>query len=106
MTTAEIWKRVHSFEGWYHCIEVAPGVVTPGINNGSETLRHLAIPANLHGKRVLDLGARDGYFSFEMARRGAEVLAIDYFPKERTGFGIAEKLLNLDVSISRKISIT
>jgi tRNA (mo5U34)-methyltransferase len=97
MTAAETWETVRSFSEWYHCIEVAPGIVTPGINNGGETLRHLAIPADLRGKRVLDLGARDGYFSFEMARRGAEVLAIDYFPKERTGFAIAAKLLNMDV---------
>jgi len=38
----------------------------------------LRIPADLTGKTVLDIGAWDGYFSFEFERRGAKrVLAMD-----------------------------
>jgi tRNA (mo5U34)-methyltransferase len=41
-------------------------------------LRLLRIPDDLSGKTVLDIGAWDGYFSFEFERRGAaRVLAID-----------------------------
>src|SRR5258706_14494121 len=41
-------------------------------------LRLLPIPADLSGKTVLDVGAWDGFFSFEFERRGAKrVLAID-----------------------------
>jgi tRNA (mo5U34)-methyltransferase len=35
------------------------------------------IPPDLHGARVLDIGCNAGYYSFELARRGAHVLAID-----------------------------
>jgi tRNA (mo5U34)-methyltransferase len=43
-------------------------------------LRLLQIPEDLSGKTVLDIGAWDGYFSFEFERRGAKrVLAIDSF---------------------------
>jgi tRNA (mo5U34)-methyltransferase len=35
------------------------------------------VPEDLTGKRVLDIGAWDGWFSFEMERRGATVLAVD-----------------------------
>src|SRR5438270_7977972 len=43
-------------------------------------LRLLQIPEDLTGKTVLDIGAWDGYFSFEFERRGAKrVLAIDSF---------------------------
>ena len=43
-------------------------------------LRLLQIPADLSGKTVLDIGAWDGYFSFEFERRGAKrVLAIDSY---------------------------
>ena len=35
------------------------------------------IPADLSGKRVLDIGAWDGWFSFEAERHGAEVVALD-----------------------------
>ena len=33
--------------------------------------------------RVLDIGARDGFFSFELERRGADVVAIDYIDPGR-----------------------
>src|SRR6266481_6191545 len=35
------------------------------------------IPDDLRGKRVLDVGASDGWFSFEMERRGAHVIALE-----------------------------
>jgi GT2 family glycosyltransferase/SAM-dependent methyltransferase len=46
-------------------------------------LAQFPIPADLHGKRVLDIGAWDGWFSFEMERRGAEVVAIDVWDNPR-----------------------
>ena len=36
-----------------------------------------AVPADLSGWRVLDIGCNAGFYSFELARRGAEVLGID-----------------------------
>ncbi len=36
-----------------------------------------SIPADLHGARALDIGCNAGYHSFQLARRGADVLAID-----------------------------
>jgi tRNA (mo5U34)-methyltransferase len=39
-------------------------------------LEHL-IPARLDGWRVLDVGCNAGFYSFELARRGASVLGID-----------------------------
>jgi tRNA (mo5U34)-methyltransferase len=43
-------------------------------------LRLLQIPEDLTGKTVLDIGAWDGWFSFEFRRRGAKrVLAIDSY---------------------------
>src|SRR5437016_1517572 len=43
-------------------------------------LELLQIPQDLTGKTVLDIGAWDGYFSFEFERRGAKrVLAIDSY---------------------------
>jgi tRNA (mo5U34)-methyltransferase len=35
------------------------------------------LPQNLEGWRVLDIGCNAGYYSFELARRGASVLGID-----------------------------
>jgi tRNA (mo5U34)-methyltransferase len=78
---------------WYHRIEVAPGVVTPGINDSQNVLRLLELPRNLAGKRVLDIGTRDGFFAFECEKQGADVTAVDYLPASATGFAIAARLL-------------
>lgn len=70
--------RVAAIAYWYHKIELPDGVVTPGwapINAES-----YGVPENLSGKRVLDVGAWDGYWTFEAMKRGArEVVAIDDF---------------------------
>ena len=65
---------------WYHSFELDDGRVIEGIVPLEELRRRLSkmpIPADLRGKRVLDIGAWDGWFSFEMERRGAEVVAVD-----------------------------
>jgi tRNA (mo5U34)-methyltransferase len=35
------------------------------------------VPADLHGQRALDIGCNAGFYSFQLAARGAEVLAVD-----------------------------
>lgn len=66
---------------FYHCIELAPGIVTPGWEapRGSQKLVTEAIAARqFSGKRVLDVGCRDGLFCFDIEKRGARyVLGID-----------------------------
>ncbi len=63
---------------WYHQIELAPGVVTPGENETAVTLRRIRLPERLDRCSVLDIGAWDGFFAFEAERRGAErVAAVD-----------------------------
>lgn len=72
--------------GYYHSIELPDGRVVPGIQ-ALETQRwrisQFPIPEDLRGKRVLDIGAWDGWFSFEMERRGAAVVAVDATRKTR-----------------------
>ncbi len=61
---------------WYHTIELAPGVVTPGFIDLRTAAKRL-LPADLRGRRALDVGTFDGFWAFEMERRGADVVAID-----------------------------
>jgi SAM-dependent methyltransferase len=61
---------------WYHTIEVAPGVTTPGRIDLRETASRL-LPAHMEGMRALDVGTFDGFWAFSMEARGAEVVAID-----------------------------
>jgi tRNA (mo5U34)-methyltransferase len=62
---------------WYHTIELAPGVVTPGWFDLRPVVDRLPWP-DVAGKRCLDVGTYDGFLAFEMERRGAaEVVAVD-----------------------------
>jgi tRNA (mo5U34)-methyltransferase len=67
--------------GYYHSIELPDGGVIPGLQTVEQMrqrLTYFPIPEDLRGKRVLDIGAWDGWFSFEMERRGADVVALDF----------------------------
>lgn len=89
-------KRIAGYRNWYHRIEVAPGVVTAGVHDSATELGHLdamALPGDCAGRRVLDIGCRDGFFAFEMERRGGEVIGIDYADPAVTGFAIASEVL-------------
>jgi tRNA (mo5U34)-methyltransferase len=62
---------------WYHTIELAPGVVTPGWFDLRPIVDRLPWP-DVAGKRCLDIGTYDGFLAFELERRGAkEVIATD-----------------------------
>ena len=65
---------------WFHTIDLGGGLMTPGKDPSGKKLATLGFPADLTGKTVLDIGAWDGFFSFEAERRGASrVLATDQF---------------------------
>jgi tRNA (mo5U34)-methyltransferase len=63
---------------WYHTLELGPGVVTRGMFDHRPVVDNYLIPKDLSGMRCLDVGTMDGFWAFEMERRGAaEVLALD-----------------------------
>ncbi|HZU24476.1 MAG TPA: methyltransferase domain-containing protein [Bryobacteraceae bacterium] len=91
--TRELLKDLTEL-GWYHSIELPDGTVIPGLHSSDQLRARLArfgLPEDLRGKRVLDIGAWDGWFSFEMERRGARVVAVDVV--ERSTFRRAHELL-------------
>ena len=61
---------------WYHTIELAPGRATHGAVDLRATAPKL-LPDTLRGLRALDVGTFDGFWAFELERRGAETVAID-----------------------------
>src|SRR5215212_3527447 len=96
MTPERIRKLVDEHGRWWHRMELAPGVVTPGFDDTPAklaTIDRIGFPADLRGRRVLEIGASDGFFSFEAERRGARVVAIDLVPETHTGFGVAKQIL-------------
>ena len=91
------WKQEFAASGWWHSFELPDGSVLEGKCNLSGLKERLAVfplPADLTGKRVLDVGTWDGWFAFELAKRGASVVAIDCWHNPR--FHEMRRLLSLD----------
>src|ERR687894_3077914 len=106
----ELAERVRQ-QGWYHTLELGPGVETEGMFDLRPYVGEYGLPERMDGMRALDVGTWDGFWAFEMERRGAEVVAIDLdderdldwpprrrpesFPAEPRGqgFAIARELL-------------
>jgi tRNA (mo5U34)-methyltransferase len=73
---------------WYHTIDLGGGVVTRGVDDTPQRLARVQLPSSLAGLTVLDIGAWDGFFSFECERRGAaRVVAADYYSWHGGGWG-------------------
>jgi tRNA (mo5U34)-methyltransferase len=98
MTDAgEIRKLIEQHGRWWHEIEVAPGIITPGDDSNRmklPILEELGLPADLTNKRALDIGCSDGYFTFELEKRGANTVAIDFVPETYSGFATARRILD------------
>jgi tRNA (mo5U34)-methyltransferase len=101
--------------GWYHTLELAPGHTTEGMFDLRDQVHNYGLPDRLDGKRALDVGTWDGFWAFELERRGAEVVSLDldderdldWPPRRRpetfpdtprgTGFRIASEILESKV---------
>jgi tRNA (mo5U34)-methyltransferase len=64
-------------QGWYHTIDLGNGEVTPGWFDMRPHVHQYGLPEHMDGMRVLDCGTWDGFWAFEMERRGATVVALD-----------------------------
>ncbi|HEX2111721.1 MAG TPA: class I SAM-dependent methyltransferase [Gaiellaceae bacterium] len=63
---------------WHQMIELPGGVVTSGVFDTVRERENVPLPDALAGMRCLDIGTADGFWAFEMERRGAaDVIALD-----------------------------
>jgi tRNA (mo5U34)-methyltransferase len=83
-TRAEIEQRVRELGDWFHNLDLNGVRTAPHHFLGDyprfkfQGFAH-AVPANLTGKSVLDIGCNAGFYSLEMKRRGADrVVGIDF----------------------------
>ena len=113
----ELLERARE-QSWYHTLELPGGEVTPGIFDLRPSCRAYGIPERLDGLRALEVGTWDGFWAFELERRGAEVVALDLdderdldwpprrrptaFPDEPRGKGFALARELLDSSVDRR----
>jgi tRNA (mo5U34)-methyltransferase len=92
---------------WHHSIDLGGGVVTAGNKSLQNCIGEASLifdRVNLDGRSVLDIGAWNGFFSFEAKRRGARrVLATDSYCwshphiRGRETFDLARSALGIDV---------
>jgi len=89
---------------WFHHIDLGEGIITQGQYDNFLTLKRIKMPTDLKGKTVLDIGAWDGFYSFEAENRGAKrVLATDSYVwkakdwASKKGFELARKVLKSNV---------
>lgn len=100
----ELLERVSKIPQWSSTIQLGSKVHTPGIHSGIAREKIFdAIPKDLTGKTVLDVGANQGVFSFECEKRNAkEVVAVDLYdiiPHLSEGIKLCKEILDSKVQI-------
>ena len=84
LTQSEIQARVDALGPWFHDMEIGGVRTAPNHFLGDYPGRKWrkfagALPADLRGKTVLDIGCNAGFYSIEMKRRGADrVVGVDF----------------------------
>src|SRR5215813_14892701 len=103
MTQEQIRQRVAELGDWFQNIDLCGVATAPNHFLGdypSIKWREFkdAIPANLTGKTVLDIGCNAGYYSLEMKRRGAaRVVGIDMDPGYLAQARFAAEVRGVDI---------
>ncbi|MDB5212944.1 MAG: putative SAM-dependent methyltransferase [Myxococcaceae bacterium] len=110
MNKEEIAREVAKLGPWFHNLDLDGVMTAPGHFLGDYPRYKFAafadaIPSDLRGKTVLDIGCNAGFYSIEMKRRGAaRVLGIDrdeaYLAQARFAArvtGVDIELRNMDV---------
>jgi len=94
-------REAEALGPWFHNLHLPGGVETRSgdpyygdfpRNKWERIAPHL--PADLSGRTALDIGCNSGFYSFELARRGARVTAIDlddhYLAQARWAAGVLD----------------
>ena len=101
--TAALMDDINKINFWWHKIDLGNGITTPGRDDTLTKLVQVNLPQSLQGLSVLDIGAWDGFFSFECERRGAKrVVALDKAVWDiptigKRGFELARRVLGSKV---------
>ena len=110
MTRDQIAARVRDLGEWFHNIDLGGVQTAPGHFLGDyprakwQRFAH-AVPTDLAGRTVLDIGCNAGFYSIEMKRRGADrVVAIDTDERYLAQARFAAEVSDVDIEL-RKMSV-
>ncbi len=107
MTREEIAAEIEKLGPWFHNMELNGVKTAPNHFLGDYPAVkwksfQAAIPRDLHGKTVLDIGCNGGFYSLEMKRRGAErVVGIDHDEDYLRQARFAAEVSGLDIEFRR-----
>jgi tRNA (mo5U34)-methyltransferase len=111
VTQPDLAERVAALAPWFHNIDLGDGLWTApdhflGDYPAFKFRRFVdALPADLTGKTVLDIGCNAGFYSIEMARRGASrVVGIDSDERYLAQARLAAETLGYDIEL-RNLSV-
>ncbi|WP_315927029.1 TIGR04290 family methyltransferase [Mesorhizobium sp. SP-1A] len=110
MSRNAVQQRIKELGPWFHNIELDGVPTAPNHFLGNypyvkwRKFAH-ALPADLSGKTVLDIGCNAGFYSIEMKRRGAaRVLGIDFDEAYLAQARFAAEVADVDIEL-RKLSV-
>ncbi|MBV8895054.1 MAG: TIGR04290 family methyltransferase, partial [Acidobacteriaceae bacterium] len=110
LTVPEIEQRVSELGPWFHNlnllgVQTAPGHFLGDYPSTKWQNFRTALPADLSGLTVLDIGCNAGFYSIEMKRRGANrVLGIDHDEAYLAQARFAADVLEMDIEF-RQMSV-
>ncbi|HEX8713513.1 MAG TPA: DUF1698 domain-containing protein, partial [Terracidiphilus sp.] len=105
--TATIQERIEELGPWFHNLRLEGIQTAPSHFLGDYPRVKYerfcdAIPRELSGKTVLDIGCNAGFYAMEMKQRGADrVLGIDSDERYLAQAKFAAEVLDLDVSFCK-----
>jgi tRNA (mo5U34)-methyltransferase len=103
LTPEQIQQRVRELGEWFHNLDLRGVKTAPdhflGDYPAVKWQRFAnAIPADLRGKSVLDIGCNSGFYAIEMKRRGADrVVGIDYDATYLMQARFAAEVIGVDI---------
>ncbi len=105
LDTPGLAERIRALGPWFHNlvldgIETAPDHFLGDYPRQKFQRFAQALPADLRGKTVLDIGCNAGFYAFEMKRRGAvRVVAIDTDERYLEQARLASRVLGLEIEL-------
>ena len=110
LSTREIQRRIEELGPWFHNLSLSGVPTAPDHFLGDYPAvkwRNFqsALPLDLSGKSVLDIGCNAGFYSIEMKKRGAaRVLGVDHDELYLNQARFAASVLNVDIEF-RSMSV-
>jgi tRNA (mo5U34)-methyltransferase len=110
LTPEQIQQRIHALGAWFHNLDLG-GIKTAPQHFLGDYPRVKwqrfadALPADLHGQTVLDIGCNGGFYALEMKRRGADrVVGIDSDARYLAQARFAAEVTGVEIEL-RQLSV-